>query len=209
MSKLIDLTGNRYGRLIVVGRAEDRIQSNGRHRVFWKCHCDCGKDIEVLGDNLKQGRTTSCGCYSAELISKLRSTHRETKTKLYGVWCAIKTRCYNPHSTYYNRYGGRGVYMCDEWKNDFTAFRDWAHKNGYNEGLSIDRIDNDRGYFPDNCRWVDAKTQANNRSSNRVLTLDGVSHNVTEWARMLDINPKTLFNRVYEGKSVEDVLRAN
>lgn len=209
MSKLIDLTGNRYGKLVVVERAEDRIQSNGRHRVFWKCHCDCGKDIDVLGDNLKHGHTTSCGCYRSELMSESMSTHKETNTKLYGVWCAIKTRCYNPHSKYYNRYGGRGIYVCDEWRNDFAAFRNWAHENGYKKGLSIDRIDNNRGYSPDNCRWADAKTQANNRSNNRILTFDGVSHSVTEWARILNVSPKTLFTRAYEEKDTKEVLHAN
>ena len=99
--------------------------------------------------------------------------------------------------------------MCDEWRDDFTTFRNWAYRNGYTEGLTIDRIDNDKGYSPDNCRWVDAKTQANNRSSNRILTLNGVSHNVTEWADILNVSPKTLFTRIYEGKSAEEALRTN
>ena len=206
MSRIVDLTGNRYGRLAVIERADDRVQNNGRHRVMWKCRCDCGNEIDVLGDNLKRGRTTSCGCYMSEAISKSRTTHGETNTKLYGIWCAIKTRCYNPHSTYYNRYGGRGNHMCDEWKNSFTVFREWACKNGYEEGATVDRINNDEGYFPDNCRWVDPATQANNRSSNRILTLDGISHNVTEWARILNISPKTLFSRIYEGKTTEEIL---
>lgn len=97
--------------------------------------------------------------------------------------------------------------MCDEWKNSFSVFREWACKNGYEEGATVDRINNDEGYSPDNCRWVDPATQANNRSSNRILILDGVSHNVTEWARILNISPKTLFSRIYEGKTTEEILR--
>lgn len=125
------------------------------------------------------------------------------------MWCAIKARCLNENTVAYKDYGARGITICDDWENSYESFRDWALDNGYQEKLSIDRIDNNKGYFPDNCRWVDAKTQANNRRSNRVYEIDGETHNLTEWANLYGIKPKTLFTRVYAGMNIEDALHYN
>lgn len=207
MSAFQNLEGNRYGRLLVIRRASDHVQPSGRRRIMWLCKCDCGNMIEVFGDNLKKGVSQSCGCYRHDKLSAIKSTHRETETKLYKVWRGIKTRCYNKHSKYYAQYGGRGIVMCDEWLDSFESFSYWAEASGYSEGSTIDRIDNDGMYSPDNCRWVDMKVQANNRRSNILLTLNGETHNITQWADIIGISPKTLFSRYYSGKSVEDILK--
>lgn len=206
MGTLLNLTGMKFGRLTVMSRAEDIIQASGRRRTAWLCKCDCGNSVVVSSDNLKSGATTSCGCYKRECTSKRKSTHHETNTHLYGVWCTMKSRCYNKNVKSYNRYGGRGIEVCDLWLNSYENFRDWAITNGYSNGLSIDRIDNDKGYSPDNCRWVSEVEQANNRSSNRLITFHGETHNITEWAKILNINPKTIFTRIYSGWSIERIL---
>ena len=168
MSNVKDMTGQRFGRLSVLGRAG--ITPYGE--ATWRCQCDCGGIVFVAGSSLRRGHTKSCGCLRDEIESKIHSTHRKTKTRLYNVWTHIIQRCYNPKHTAYKRYGGRGITVCDEWRNDFMKFYDWAIATGYDENAAfhectIDRIDNDKGYSPDNCRWADAKTQNANKSNSR------------------------------------------
>lgn len=142
------------------------------------------------------------------MLSKRQKTHGASKgTKLYGVWCSIKSRCYNKNTAAYKDYGGRGIEMCKEWKDNFEPFMLWAMENGYEDGLSIDRVNNDFGYCPNNCRWVTDAAQASNRRSNRNYTINGETHCLTEWARLNGINPKTLFTRVYSGCNFEEALR--
>lgn len=206
VSTLIDLTGQRFGRLTVVERSPDYVQHNGRHRARWKCVCDCGSELITNGDALRAGRTTSCGCFRKELMSEIRSTHHETSTKLYGVWCAIKRRCYNKNAAHYEDYGGRGILMCDTWRDNYESFRDWAYSHWYHESLTIDRVDNSKGYSPENCRWVDCGVQASNRRSNVNLTFCGETHTLTEWADKVGVNRGTMFSRYYAGWSVERML---
>lgn len=208
MSNLVDLTGKRFGRLEVLRRGEDRIEPSGKHRVMWICKCNCDKHsiVNVSGDALKEGRSTSCGCFRNESSRARNTTHGDTNTKLYSIWCAMKTRCTNQNTEAYKDYGGRGICICDEWLNNYESFKTWALNNGYEQGLSIDRIDNDKGYEPQNCRWVTSVAQANNRRSNRLITYNGETHNVTEWASILNKNPKTIFNRLYSGWDVDKAL---
>lgn len=163
MGRLIDLTGQRFGRLTVVSRAENDKNKNPR----WLCRCDCGHQTIVLGHLLRNGNTQSCGCLSHEqhsaLMKEMNKVHEWTGTRLYRIWGAMKSRCYNPKQRNYKHYGGRGITICDEWLYDFVAFRDWALANGYCEDLTIDRIDNDKGYSPDNCRWTTMKEQRLNQ----------------------------------------------
>lgn len=209
MAKFIDLTGRRFERLSVLYRGDDLISNDGRHRTVWICKCDCGKILPVRTECLTSGRTLSCGCLKAEKARNGHLTHGHSQTKLYAVWRGIKTRCYNSNNDAYPRYGGRGITMCEEWKENYNAFEKWAIQSGYKPKLSIDRIDVNGDYTPANCRWTDDKTQCNNRRSNRILTFNGETHNITEWANILGIPAKTLFTRLYSGYSTEKILTYN
>lgn len=203
---IVDLSGKRYGRLTVVSRVDDHITPSGRHHLKWKCICDCGNEIVTRGDALKDGRTQSCGCVRSEVAHKRASTHGESKSKLYGVWSAMKSRCYNPNSPHYDDYGGRGITVCLEWREYYEKFKYWAVNNGYSEGLTIDRIDVNGGYCPENCRWVGSVAQANNRRSNRIYTYNNETHNIMEWSQIYHIPYKTLHNRLYSGWDIERAL---
>ena len=127
--------------------------------------------------------------------------------KLYKVWCGIKQRCFNPNSNRYKNYGGRGISICDEWKNSFETFCKWALKNGYKEGLSIDRIDHEKNYKPSNCRWTDEITQQNNRTNNTLYEYEGETHTLTEWSRIKGIKPKTFCTRWRRGYRGQDLMK--
>lgn len=212
MSHHRDLTGMRFGRLNVVERAEDAYRKNGKPRQRWLCRCDCGKEKIVYGENLTGGKTLSCGCLQKEKASSANSTHRSTNTKLYGVWCAMKQRCYNTNSTEYRLYGGRGISVCDEWRFDFKKFQSWALKNGYKESLSrgeqtIDRIDVNGDYCPENCRFVSQQEQMNNVRYNHFETVNGERHTVAEWARLYNIPYSKLYQRITRyGYTMEQAL---
>lgn len=201
--KLIDLTGKRFGMLTVICRAADR---NGD--AMWKCVCDCGRERIVLGESLRYGHTKSCGCQMRRILLESNIKHGKTNTKLYGVWSTMKSRCLNPNSASYKLYGKRGIKVCEEWANDFQAFYEWAVSTGYHEGLSIDRIDTNGNYEPSNCRWADAKMQANNRRNSHIVTLNGESHTIAEWSKITGIKSSTLYMRLNKyGYSVDDALR--
>ena len=149
--------GTRYGRLVVVN-----FYGFIDHQAFWNCVCDCGNTKIAKANSLKTGSTTSCGCYHIERIKEINSRHGMAKTRLYRIWSCMKDRCINPNIKEYKYYGGRGITFCKEW-NEPAPFFEWAKANGYRDDLSIDRIDNDKGYSPDNCRWATWSEQMRNR----------------------------------------------
>ena len=162
-----DLTGKRFGELVVISRAE-----NQGKRAMWICRCSCGEEKVIRGNHLRSGAIVSCGhirkCHAIESLTKHNGRH----TRLYGVWCNMKNRCYNKNVRSYKNYGLNGVTVCTEWLHDFGAFSKWAYASGYDPDAeygkcTLDRIDVYGNYCPENCRWVDAKTQANNKRKSR------------------------------------------
>lgn len=207
MAKTLDLTGQKFNKLTVIKRAENGVQPCGDVYTRWLCQCDCGNIKIIRTSDLIRGHTKSCGCWNKEQAT----THGLKHTRLYVVWRDAKSRCYNPNNKGYKNYGGKGITMCDEWRNDFKVFYDWSMANGYDKDAkrgecTLDRIDNNKGYSPDNCRWVDRFVQANNKCNNRFLTYNGKTHTVTEWSRILEINSSALFSRLKKGWSVERTL---
>lgn len=208
MGKFIDLTGKRFGRLTVLERAP-----NHGKRTMWLCCCDCNTQKVVSSDELKSGKTQSCGCLHREISSKvLRRMRNEqnadgrSKTRLYKIWKGMKERCYRKTNADYNRYGGRGIQVCSEWRRDFFAFKSWALSCGYSDGLTIDRINNDGDYCPENCRWATISEQSNNRRSNVLLSAYGVTHTMAEWARVVGISTELIWYRLNHGWPVEQAI---
>lgn len=201
--KAIDIKGQRFGRLVAVEKSP-----NKRGRTAWKCVCDCGNEIIVTTTDLRRGHTRSCGCIHSERMhgNKMRETHGDTHTSLYKTWSAMKQRTSNPKTINYELYGGKGVGVCEKWLK-YENFKAWATENGYEEGLTLDRIDGNGDYCPENCRWVDWETQQNNRCNNRLITFNGKTQTMSQWAREIGIKPRTLFARIdNKGWSIEKAL---
>lgn len=195
-----DLTGKRFGRLVVVG-PYDKVKDQLR----WECICDCGARHIVFGTSLKGGSTRSCGCLLTDFNKKTKTHGREPR-RLYRIWSGMRSRCNDKNNKDYGRYGGRGITVSPQWR-DFVSFRDWAFANGYSENLSIDRIDNTGPYDPNNCRWATAKEQANNRNNNHKVTYNGETKNISEWADQFGIDLVTFHAAIRRGRTVDEILR--
>ena len=199
--KLIDLTNQKFGKLLVLEKA---ITQN--EKVMWKCLCDCGNIVFVKGVNLKNNRTKSCGCIKMEVLLKRNTKHSQRHTKLYEVWKTMKQRCYNPNNKSYKNYGGRGISICDEWKNNFMSFYNWSIENNYKEGLSIDRINVNGNYEPSNCRWTTRVVQQNNTRVNKYFTINNETKTLADWCRIYNVNYTTTYTRLEKGLSIIDAL---
>ena len=206
-NKTADLTGKRFGRLVVLKR-EDIISKSGKKSVAWRCKCDCGNYTVIRAGNLASGSTKSCGCLANECNPPIMVKHNGSKSRLYSIWKGIKGRCLNKNLKAYHYYGGRGIKICDEWKNDFASFRDWALQNGYSKNLTIDRIDVNGNYEPSNCRWATWKEQANNTRSNRYINYKGKKYSLSEGARLANMDYRIFCNRLYNGWSVEKAVES-
>lgn len=189
------LAGERFGRLTVISQDGKR----GTRRL-WLCLCDCGSETRVTTSNLKSGSVSSCGCLAREATSARSTTHGGRLTRLYSIWHGMKARCSLPHPNH-KYHHGLGVSVCEEWASSFAAFRDWAVSNGYSENLSIDRIDNDGDYTPNNCRWATSRQQRLN-SRTTLRTSDGNPAIIV--AALNGINRSTFYSRLNSGWSVDD-----
>ena len=195
MGKIIDLTGQRFGKLTVI----KRLLNNKHNSAMWLCQCDCGGNTITSSAHLNSGHTKSCGCLSKELIAKLNKKHNMYGTRLYIIWHNMKARCNNKSNLAYKNYGGRGIRVCKEWddkENGFMNFYNWSMNNGYRDDLTIDRIDNNGNYEPHNCRWATIKEQANNKRNNFCITYHGETHSLKEWCEYLNMNYGTIKSRI-------------
>lgn len=195
-----DLTGKRYGRLVVVSR----IGGIGEKSKY-ECKCDCGDTAVVYACNLVTGATRSCGCARKENTSKLKWSHGQCGSRLYRCWRNMISRCENSRNKEYDNYGGRGISVCTAW-HDFKLFFQWAISNGYSDELTIERINVNCGYSPENCTWADTYTQARNRTNNRMITYQGKTMIVTDWAKETGIGEATIRHRLDAGWTVEETL---
>lgn len=201
-----DLTGKRFGRLTAIepiGRAK---QGN----VIWRCKCDCGNEKNVSTKELGRG-TSSCGCLARELSASRVTKHGKSRSRIYNVHKSMMMRCYHPNAHEYENYGGRGITVCDEW-HDFERFYEWAVQNGYDENskkqseCTLDRVDHNGNYEPSNCRWVSMKTQQRNRRNNVLITYNGETHCMSEWAEIAGLKYVTFCHRLKAGWSMEDAM---
>jgi len=195
MGKFIDLTGKKIGKLIVIKRVGTR---RGCEPI-WLCKCDCGNVSIVEGTGLRLKRTKSCGCSKKEYQSLSLTKIKDANKRLCRIFHEMKDRCLNTKLKCYKNYGGRGIKVCNEWLDKQTGiinFYNWAIKNGYQDNLTLDRIDNNGNYEPSNCRWVTRKEQQNNRRNNRYITYKGETHTMKQWSEKLNINYSSFRGRL-------------
>lgn len=194
MARCINLIGQRFGRLAVVERAKVQSSKAEDHHAYWVCVCDCGKSSVVRGSDLRNGNIKSCGCYAVDKSTK----HGLRNDPVYSLWNNIKERCYNQNNHKYPDYGGRGIAMYPQWRDSVDAFFKYVSALPcYGEkGYSINRIDNDGNYEPGNVKWSTDKEQANNKRNNHLLTYNGETKTIAQWAEEIGMNPYTLYNRI-------------
>ena len=204
MGKFKDLTGQVFGRLTVLERDTTR-----KGKIRWICRCECGKIKSVRREHLTSGATKSCGCFSRETTKIVNTKHDLSRTKAYRTWLGMKTRCLNPKSKKYKNYGGRGITICAEWKDDFAAFFAYVSKLEHfgEDGYSLDRIDNNGNYEPGNVRWADKKTQLRNTRNNVIVEYEGEKMILTDAAKASGINFDTLRRRIKHGDTGEQLFR--
>lgn len=197
-----DMSGEQYGMLTVLSRADDLSKGYPKHPK-WFCLCQCGKISTVSASNLVVGRTKSCGCMQRDVPRKLMTTHGMSKTRTYRIWSGMVTRCYNPKSTKFKDYGGRGILMCDPWR-DFAQF--YADMGDCPDGYSIERIKNDKGYSPENCKWATDVEQKNNKRSVTLYNVNGTPMNVSELAVFYAMPRRMLAKRLQRGWTIHQSL---
>ena len=205
-NKIRDLTGNKYGLLTVVG-----LSDTNTRKTYWVCQCDCGNMKTVRSDSLLCGAIKSCGCLkkAQDSVNLTKNhSHKMSGTRIYLEWQGMKGRCYNPHDPRYDRWGGRGISVCDEWRDSFESFYEWAMAHGYSDELTIDRIDNDGNYTPDNCRWASQKQQSRNRSTNINITIGNSTRTLTEWCEIFQVDYKNVLSRYHRNRfaSIDDLF---
>lgn len=205
MPQKTEMMGKRFGKLTVI--AEGSSDKNG---IKWICKCDCGNITkEIYGNALRNGATKSCGCLQKEIVSQVHSKHGQCTTKLYKVWQQIKRRCLAKSDAAYKYYGNRGITICEEWKDNFETFRDHVSKLPHfgEEGYTLDRIDNNRDYKPDNVRWATKKEQANNTRRNFFIEIEGMQKTLSQWSEQSGVPCTTILYRYRRGLRGADLIK--
>ena len=202
MGKNIDLSGKRFGRLVVTN--EFFITKEGRRK--WKCLCDCGNIVYVVTNNLTGGHTKSCGCWNMEVKSASHKKHGMCNSRIYRIWCNMKSRCECKSNDAYKLYGQRGISVCEDWKT-FESFEKWAMLNGYSDNLTIDRIDVNGNYCPENCRWATYKEQCRNKRNSVVMESPIGEMTVAEYCEKTGANPFVIYSRIRRGSSKDEVYK--
>ena len=205
-----DRTGQKYGRLLAI----KYLYTNKRKKAVWLCKCECGKYIEVPSDNLAIGNTKSCGCLHSDMSKEKIKKIIENQTKykkphqkhIITVFNQIKTRCYNENCKAYKNYGGRGIKVCDKWLDNPNSFYEWSINNGYKKGLSIDRIDVNGNYDPNNCRWATYMEQGNNKRNNIIVEYAGKIFTLAELCRTYNLSYNTTRKKLRKGKSIVEII---
>ncbi len=191
MDNKFNLKGKSFGRLTVI--ENDRMEKGVRWAL---CLCECGKESDVRVSDLRSGNTRSCGCLFKDTRKTSNVSHGMAHTRLYSIWTNMKTRCYNPNVPGFKHYGGRGITVCEEWEGDFVNFYNWAVETGYNDELTIERVDVNRNYDPDNCMWVEANEQSKNRRGNIYIELNGKTETLRGWCNELGLPYKIVHQRM-------------
>ena len=198
-----DITGQRFGRLTVIKEADNRHYA--RRNSYWECLCDCGNTIVIQGGALRSGHTRSCGCLVKELLAERATTHGMSYDRLYQTWADMKQRCSNPRCKSYPDYGGRGISYADEW-NNFEVFREYALSVGYDDTLTIERIDVNGNYEPGNVKFIPLKEQIRNKRNSIHLTYKGIEKTLGEWAGQFGVNRGTAWFRYKDNLSFEEIF---
>nr|DAJ74779.1 MAG TPA: PVL ORF-50-like family [Caudoviricetes sp.] len=206
-----DIIGQKFGRLTVIkiDHLKPRYNKTGGlkgHRIYYLCQCDCGNTHIAGRDGLLRGSIKSCGCYKKEFAKQSFSKHNLTNHRLYNTWCHMKRRCYNPTDKAYKNYGERGICMCQEWKDNFENFYNWAISNGYKENLTLDRIDINGNYEPSNCRFATLKEQQNNKQNHFYITIYNRTQTLSEWCEEKNLNYGKILARIQSGWTIEDAF---
>lgn len=207
MPPLTDYTGKRFGRLTVICRAPNRDYLRGGCKVYWVCKCDCGKTIEISRAHLQSGHTKSCGCIHREQLAEKNTTHGFSGTRIYSIWLGMKSRCGNENNKRFLHYGGRGIKVCPEWEAEFENFRRWAIENGYSDDLTIERIDVNGDYCPENCCFIPLSEQANNKQNSVYFEFNGEKITQQEASRRTGIPSSTICRKRKKGISLEEMRK--
>lgn len=202
MGKKVDMIGRRFRRWTVVADAGKRTNSGA---IVYLCKCDCGNEKIVSGTILRSGQSTSCGCYNHDVITKFGNA--VYKEKLYHIWHSMIQRCYNKNDKAFHNYGGRGITVCEDWKSSYQSFKTWALENGYKRGLWIDRSDNNGPYSPANCSFQTPKRQQRNKRTNVMVTIDGITRCMSDWADDAGISLSTIKRRIELNWNGKDLLK--
>lgn len=201
-----DYTGMRFSLLEVLCYAGHTLLKNGTPIPHWYCLCDCGKLKRVSQYGLVDGNIKSCGCWRVETMRRLSFLHGLSHTRIFKIRDGMIQRCCNPNHDQYHNYGGRGISICDLWKNDMQVFADWAYSSGYEDHLTIERIDNNAGYYPENCKWITREEQSQNKQSTTLYNINGINKTLREWCDEYNLNYYTIWSRLKRGYSIERAL---